>query len=46
MLPPHFKLRATMSRTTIEERQYMSQVSYANALSSLMYAIVCVRPDL
>ena len=45
-LTPHFKLKATISPTTIEEREYMTRVSYANAVGSLMYAMVCTRPDL
>jgi len=45
-LAPHFKLKATMSLTTVEEREYMTRVSYASAVDSLMYAMVCTRPDL
>ena len=45
-LPPHFKLKATMSPTTIEEREYMTRMPYARAVGSLMYAMVCTRPDL
>ena len=35
-----------MSPTTVEEREYMTHVPYASAVGSLMYAIVCTRPDL
>jgi len=35
-----------MSLTTVEEREYMSYVPYTSAAGSLMYAIVCMRPDL
>ena len=42
----HFKLSAKMSLKTIDDREYMSHVSYASAVGSLMYAIVCTRPDL
>jgi len=35
----------TMSLTTVEEREYMTRVLYASATGSLMYAIVCTRPD-
>jgi len=45
-LAPHFKLKITMSPTTIEEREYMTHVPYASAIGSLMYAMVCIRPDL
>ena len=44
-LAPHFKLKATMSPITIEEREYMTQVSYAST-GSLIYELVCTRPDL
>jgi len=45
-LVPHFKLKATMFPTTVEEREYMTRVPYASAVGSLMYAMVCTRPDL
>jgi len=45
-LAPHFKLKATMSFATIEECEYMTHVSYASAVGSLIYAMVCTRPDL
>jgi len=45
-LAPHFKLKATMSPTSIEEREYMTHVSYASTVSSLIYAIVCTKFDL
>ena len=32
--------------TSIEEREYMTHVPYASAVDSLMYAMVCTRPDL
>jgi len=31
---------------TAEEKEYMSRVPYASAVGSLMYAMVCRRPDL
>ena len=40
----HFKLSAALSPSTDEE--YMSCVSYHSAVGSLMYAMVCTRPDL
>jgi len=45
-LTPHFKLKATISPTSIEERKYMTHVSYAIVIGSLMYAMVCTRSDL
>jgi len=45
-LVPHFKLKATMFPTTVEEREYMTCMAYASAVGILMYAMVCTRPDL
>jgi hypothetical protein len=45
-LAPHFKLSAVMSPSTDEERDYMAHVPYANLVGSLMYAMVCMRPDI
>jgi len=46
LLTPHFKLKATMPSTTVEEREYMTHVPYASAGGSLMHVMVCTRPDL
>jgi len=45
-LAPHFKLSARMSPKTIHDRENMSHISYASAIGSLMYAMVCTRSDL
>jgi len=45
-LAPHFKLKTTMSPTTIEEHEYMTCMSYASAVGNLMCLMVCTRPDL
>jgi len=45
-LASHFKLKATMFLTSIEEREYMTHVPYASVIGSLIYAIICTRPDL
>ena len=45
-LTPHFKLKAAMSPTTVEKREHMTRMSYASAVGSLMYAMVCTTPDL
>ena len=42
----HFKLKAIMSPTIVEKREYMSHVPYASAISTLMYVMVCARPNL
>ncbi|KAE8690124.1 hypothetical protein F3Y22_tig00110926pilonHSYRG00104 [Hibiscus syriacus] len=45
-LAPHFKLDASMSPKDDVEREYMSKVPYASVVGSLMYAMVCTRPDI
>ena len=45
-LAPHFKLSASMSPKDEAEREYMARVPYANTVGSLMYAMVCTRPDI
>ena len=35
-----------MSPNNEVEREYMSRVPYANGIGSLMYAMVCTRPDI
>ena len=45
-LAPHFKLSAKMSPKTVEDREYMKNVPYARAVCSLMYVMVCMRPNL
>ena len=45
-LAPHFKLSDAMSPNNEAEREYMSRVPYANGIGSLMYAMVCIRPDI
>ena len=45
-IAPHFKLSASQCPKTEEEREYMSKVPYSNAMGSLMYAMVCTRPDI
>jgi hypothetical protein len=43
---PHFKLSSTQCPVTDEDIEYMSRVPYSSAVGSLMYAIVCSRPNL
>jgi hypothetical protein len=42
----HFKLSALQCPSTDEDIEYMSRVPYSSAVGSLMYAMVCSRPDL
>jgi hypothetical protein len=46
LLAPYFKLSAAMSSSTDEERDHMAHVPHANLVGSLMYAMVCTRPDI
>ena len=46
LLAYHFKLSAQLYPSTDVEREYILQVPYSNAMVSLMYAIVCIRPDI
>ncbi|KAJ4710294.1 Retrovirus-related Pol polyprotein from transposon TNT 1-94 [Melia azedarach] len=39
-------LSVAFAPKSIEEKEYMSRVPYASAVGSLMYAMVCSRPDL
>ena len=45
-LAAHFKLSLKDAPKTEVEVEHMSQVPYANAVGSLMYAMVCTRPDI
>ena len=45
-LARHFKLSSEQSPTSEEEKQEMERAPYASAMGSLMYAMVCIRPDL
>jgi hypothetical protein len=45
-LANHFKLTKEMCPKTQEEIEYMSRVPYSSAIGSLMYAMVCIRPDI
>ena len=44
-LPINFKLSSSMSPSN-EARMEMSRVPYASAVGSLMFAMVCTRPDI
>lgn len=45
-LAPHFRLSSKLSPTIDEEKEHMARVPYACAVGSLMYAMVCTRPDI
>jgi ATP-binding cassette subfamily B (MDR/TAP) protein 1 len=45
-LPVNFKLSSGMSPSNEAERMEMSRVPYASAVGSLMYAMICTRPDI
>ena len=45
-IPVGAKLSAEQCPKTQEEEEYMSRVPYASAVGSLMYAMVCTRPDI
>ncbi|CAM8880102.1 unnamed protein product [Rhodiola kirilowii] len=42
----HFKLSKSSCPTTKEEIDKMSDIPYSSAVGSLMYAMVCTRPDI
>ena len=39
------KLSSVQCPTTAEDRKKMSVVPYASAIGSIMYAMLCTRPD-
>ncbi|GJU96175.1 ADP-ribosylation factor-like protein 8C [Tanacetum coccineum] len=43
---PHFKLSSHECPKSEEDKEDMSRVPYSSAVGSLMYAMVCTRPDL
>ena len=45
-LATHFKLSTTQSPSTDKEKKEMERVPYSSAVGSLMYAMVCTRPDI
>jgi len=45
-LGTHLKFSKRQSSQTEEEENHMSKVSYASAVGSLMYAMVCTRSDI
>ena len=45
-LASYLKLSSSQSPKSDEEINYMSKVPYSSAVGSLMYGMVCTRPDL
>ncbi|KAK2366240.1 putative mitochondrial protein [Trifolium repens] len=45
-LASHFRLSKDQSPKTEEEKESMANIPYASAIGSLMYAMVCTRPDI
>lgn len=45
-LGQHFKLTSEQSPRSQQERDEMRTVPYANAIGSILYSMVCSRPDL
>lgn len=45
-LGAHFNLTKKQSPQTDEDKEEMANVPYASAVGSLMYAMVCTRPDI
>ncbi|KAE8667060.1 Retrovirus-related Pol polyprotein from transposon TNT 1-94 [Hibiscus syriacus] len=45
-LPINFKLSSSMSPGSEEERMEMSRVPYASTVGSLMFVMICTRPDI
>jgi hypothetical protein len=41
-----FQITKETCLTTHEEIEYMSRVPYSSTIDSLMYAMVCTRPDI
>ena len=45
-LAGHFKLSSNQYPTSEKDKEEMLKVPYASAVGSLMYAMVCTRPDI
>ncbi|KAL5739747.1 hypothetical protein ACOSP7_028637 [Xanthoceras sorbifolium] len=46
LLAAHFRLSTALSPKTDSEKRYMTRVPYSSAIGSIMYAMVCTRPDI
>lgn len=45
-LASHFKLSSLDFPKSKEDKEFMASIPYANAVGSIMYAMVCTRPDI
>ena len=45
-LANHFKLNRSLCPTTTDEKEKMASIPYSSAVGSLMYCMVCTRPDI
>ena len=45
-LANHFKLSRSFCPTTTDEKEKMASIPYSSAVGSLMYCMVCTRPDI
>ena len=45
-LSVHFQLSKSLEPTTDDDLNYMRIIPYSSAVGSIMYAMVCTRPDL
>ena len=44
-MSPGINLSKTQCPSTTDERERMSRIPYASAIGSIMYAMICTRPD-
>ena len=45
-LSTQFKLQSLVGPKTEEEKEYMSKIPYKNIVGSIIYVMMCTRPDL
>lgn len=45
-LAPHFKCGASLSPSTDEKQEFMARVPYPSLVGSLMYVMVCTKPNI
>ena len=45
-LAKHFELSTTQSPSTNKEKNEISSIPYSSAIGSLMYDMICTRPDI